>query len=116
MTPWTNAITDGRISTDIKQMYGQQGRDGKTKMIESLFRRDEDNKWVLDLKNKTYTEMFSRWKMTTKGSHADALLLEDAERRAGGEDKLQRAIRAGRVRVPRMMRDDGEGKRGPGED
>ena len=59
----------------------------------------ENGQYTINLKARRYEEAFKRWERKEKGIVNQGVLLEEAETRAGGPEKLQRGIDAGRIQV-----------------
>ena len=88
----------GVITPERYNAWKAQSRAEQTKIIDEMITY-ENGQYRINLKSRRYEEAFKRWERKEKGIVNQGVLLEEAETRAGGPEKLQRGIDAGRIQV-----------------
>ena len=88
----------GVITPERYNAWKAQSRAEQTKIIDEMVTY-ENGQYRVNLKARRYEEAFKRWERKEKGIVNQGVLLEEAETRAGGPEKLQRGVDAGRIQV-----------------
>ena len=88
----------GVITPERYNAWKAQSRSEQTKIIDEMITY-ENGQYRINLKSRRYEEAFKRWERKEKGIVNQGVLLEEAETRAGGPEKLHRGIDAGRIQV-----------------
>ena len=84
------------------KVFNAANRDGKTKMVNDIVKREADGSYSINTTSHVYKEMNMRFQNKTTSEKDKAVILEVAQIPCEAATQLQQAVDAGRVKVKRQ--------------